>query len=173
MNEGFLNPEQIIKNIPLRSNMIACDFGCGSGGWAIPLAKELKDGTVYAIDILEDVLSVLNSKASSQNIVNIKTILGDIEKSPKVREDYFDLVLITNLLFQIEDKESILKSAKNILKKDGLMLVVDWKKDAPMGSKEGRMSVWEVKEMGEGIGLKVEKEFNAGNFHWGVIFKKI
>jgi len=173
MNEGFLNPEQIIKNIPLRSNMIACDFGCGSGGWAIPLAKELKDGTVYAIDILEDVLSVLNSKASTQNIVNIKTILGDIEKSPKVREDYFDLVLITNLLFQIEDKESILKSAKNILKKDGLMLVVDWKKDAPMGSKEGRMSVWEAKEMGEGLGLKVEKEFNAGNFHWGVIFKKI
>jgi ubiquinone/menaquinone biosynthesis C-methylase UbiE len=172
MNEGFLNPEQIINSIPLKSNMVACDFGCGSGGWVIPLAKKLEDGTVYAIDILEGSLSALSSKASNQNITNIKTILGDIESGPKVKEDYFDLVLVTNLLFQIEKKEQVLQSAMNILKNGGLLLVIDWKKDASMGSKEGRLSLLEAKEIGEKVGFKVEKEFNAGSFHWAIIFKK-
>lgn len=172
MNEGFLNPEQILKNIPLRSDMIACDFGCGSGGWTIPLAKKLKDGTVYAVDIIEDTLSILKSKASSQNILNIKTILGDVEKDPKVKEDYFDLVLITNLLFQLEDKLKILDSAKKNINQNGMILVIDWKKDAPIGTSSGRVSLEEVKKMGEGIQLKVVKEFEAGNFHWGIIFKK-
>ena len=173
MNEGFLNPDQIIKSIPLRSNMNACDLGCGSGGWVIPLAKILNEGTVYAVDILEEALSALNSKASSQGIINIKTIKGDIEGSLKLKEDYFDLVLMTNLLFQVDNKLVTLELAKRLINNNGIILIVDWKKDAPMGSKEGRISLSEIKEMGEKIGLKVEKEFIAGSFHWGIIFKKI
>ena len=173
MNEGFLNPDQIIKSIPLKSNMNACDLGCGSGGWVIPLARILKEGTVYAVDILEEALSALNSKTSSQGIINIKTIKGDVEGNLNLKEDYFDLVLMTNLLFQVDNKLAVLELAKRLIKNDGMIMVVDWKKDAPMGSKEGRISLSETKEIGEKIGLKVEKEFLAGGFHWGVIFKKI
>ncbi|MDD3386392.1 MAG: class I SAM-dependent methyltransferase [Candidatus Pacebacteria bacterium] len=172
MNEGFLNPEKIIRNIPLRSNMNACDLGCGSGGWVIPLAKILNEGTVYAVDILEEVLSALESKILSEGISNIKTIRGDVEGDLRIREEYFDLVLITNLLFQIDNKIKILELAKKLINTNGMILIVDWKKDAPMGSKEGRLNLSEVKEMGEKIGLKVESEFIAGSFHWGIIFKK-
>jgi len=173
MNEGFLNPQQILKNIPLKEDMIACDFGSGSGGWAIPLAKELKAGMVYAIDILEEAVSALNGKVSSLQLFNIKTIVGDIESGVKMKDDYFDLVLITNLLFQIDNKQFVLEEAKRVLKPDGMALIVDWKKEAPVGSKEGRVSLDDVVSIGEKAGFKKEKEIPSGNFHWGLLLRKI
>lgn len=173
MNEGFLNPQQILKNISLKEDMVACDFGCGSGGWVIPLAKELKSGMVYGVDILEDALSALNGKASAEKLFNVKTILGNMEKGVKMPDQYFDLVLMSNLLFQIDDKYGVLGEAKRVLKNNGLALIVDWEKDAPVGSKEGRVSIEEIKEMAKRVGFNPEKEFKAGNFHWGLIIRKI
>jgi len=173
MNEGFLNPQQILKNIPLKEDMIACDFGSGSGGWAIPLAQELKAGMVYAIDVLEDAISALNGKISSQQLFNIKTMLADVEKGIKIKNDYFDLVLMTNLLFQVENRDFVMQEAKRVLKPNGLVLIIDWKKDAPVGSKEGRLSIEEAVLLGEKDGFKKEKEISSGNFHWGLLLRKI
>ncbi|KUK49947.1 MAG: hypothetical protein XD75_0102 [Parcubacteria bacterium 33_209] len=173
MNGGFLNPNEIIKNVPLKSTMNACDLGCGSGGWVIPLAKQLKDGTVYAVDILEEALSALESKVSAQNLSNVKTVKGDIEGSVKLKEDYFDLVLMTNLLFQVEDKLKVIELAKRLINQNGMILIVDWRKDASVGSEEGRISLQDAKEMASNAGLKVEKEFIAGTFHWGLTLKKV
>ncbi|PIP24588.1 MAG: hypothetical protein COX33_01180, partial [Candidatus Nealsonbacteria bacterium CG23_combo_of_CG06-09_8_20_14_all_36_125] len=50
----FLNPSEVLKQLNLKKNMVAADFGSGSGGWAFPLAKKLEEGKVYAIDILEE-----------------------------------------------------------------------------------------------------------------------
>lgn len=173
MNEGFLNPQQILKNISLKEDMVACDFGSGSGGWAIPLAKELKSGMVYAIDILEEAVSALGSKASAAQIFNIKPTIGNVEKGVKMKDEYFDLVLMTNLLFQVDNKRFVLEEGKRVLKPQGIILIVDWKQEAPIGSKEGRVSLEEIKAIAGMIGLKAEKEFNAGNFHWGLILRKI
>jgi ubiquinone/menaquinone biosynthesis C-methylase UbiE len=173
MNEGFLNPQQILKNISLKEDMVACDFGCGSGGWVIPLAKELKGGMVYGVDILEDAISALNGKVSAEKIFNIKTIVGNVEKGIKMPDGYFDLILMTNLLFQVDDKFGVLQEGKRVLKNNGIVFIIDWEKDAPIGSKEGRVSLEEVKEMAERVGFNSEKEFKAGNFHWGLILRKI
>lgn len=173
MNEGFLNPQQILKNISLTESMVACDFGCGSGGWVIPLAKELKSGIVYGVDILEDAISALSGKASAEKLFNIKTIVGNVEKGIKMPDNYFDLVLMTNLLFQVDDKYGVLTEAKRVLKNNGIVLIVDWEIDAPIGSREGRVSAEEVKEMAKRVGFAEEKVFKAGNFHWGLILRKI
>ena len=173
MNEGFLNPQQILKNISLREDMVACDFGCGSGGWVIPLAKELKSGMVYGVDILEDAISALNGKALAEKLFNVKTMVGNVERGVKIPDEYFDLTLMTNLLFQIDDKYGVLSEAKRVLKSNGILLIVDWELEAPIGSKEGRISAEEAKEMAGRVGFSLEKEFKAGNFHWGLILKKI
>jgi ubiquinone/menaquinone biosynthesis C-methylase UbiE len=173
MNEGFLNPQQSLKNIPLREDMIACDFGSGSGGWVLPLAKELKAGVVYAIDVLESAISALNGKVSSSQLFNVKTMVGDVEKGVKIKDGYFDLILMTNFLFQIENKEFVFKEAQRVLKPNGMVLVIDWKKDAPVGSKEGRVSLEEIASIAERTGFKKGKEIPAGNFHWGLLLIKI
>ena len=170
--DGFLNPQEVLSELKIEGQMIAADFGSGSGGWAIPLAKRLKFGKVYAIDILEEPLSALKSKAEIQRVYNIETISSNVEKGVKIPDLSCDLVLLTNLLFQVEDKKRVLTEAKRVLKKEGKILVVDWFPQAPQGPKEGRISAKEVKEMAKDLNLKLEKEFQAGIFHYGLIFSK-
>jgi len=172
MDTGFLNPQEVLSELKIEGQMIAADFGSGSGGWAIPLAKRLKFGKVYAIDILEEPLSALKSKAEIQRVYNIETINSNVEKGVKIPDLSCDLVLLTNLLFQVEDKKRVLTEAKRVLKKEGKILVVDWFPQAPQGPKEGRISAKEVKEMAKDLNLKLEKEFQAGIFHYGLIFSK-
>ena len=98
--------------------MTAADFGSGSGGWVLPLAKILEDGKVYAIDILEEPLSALRSRAKTLKIENIETIKSDVEKTSKLSSGSCDLVLLTNLFFQVEKKEEVLEEAKKVLKEN-------------------------------------------------------
>jgi ubiquinone/menaquinone biosynthesis C-methylase UbiE len=170
--EGFLNPNEVLNQLKLSGEMIAADFGSGSGGWAIPLAKRLKFGKVYAIDILEEPLSALKNKAEIERVYNIETITSNVEKGVKLPDLSCDLVLVTNLLFQVEDKKRVLTEAKRILKKGGKILVVDWLLEAFQGPKEGRISPEKIKEMAKNLSLKLEEEFKAGIYHYGLIFTK-
>jgi ubiquinone/menaquinone biosynthesis C-methylase UbiE len=172
MKGDFLKPNEVLKKLKLKGDMIAADFGSGSGGWVIPLAEKLEDGKIYAIDILEEPLSVLRAKAKLAKISNIQTILADVEKKTEIFEESCDLVLITNLLFQSDDKKKVLEEAKRVLKKGGRVLVVDWKEDVSLGPEEGMVSPEEVKELALDLNLRIEKEFEAGPYHYGLIFTK-
>ena len=172
--EDFLSPEDVLNQLDLKEDMTAADFGSGSGGWAIPLAKRLKEGKVYAIDILEEPLSALKGKAELSNVSNIETIRADAEggKINQLEDNSLDLVLITNLLFQVEDKGGVLKEAKRNLKEGGMILVVDWKIEAPLGPKEGRISNKEIRKITKTLKLEFQKEIQAGNYHYALLFKK-
>jgi len=171
--EGFLNPEDVLKQLKLKKDMTAADFGSGSGGWAIPLAKKLEEGKVYAIDILEEPLSALRSKALLEKVFNIKLILADVEKDIDLPKESLDIILMTNLLFQVDDKKKVLEQGKKFLKKGGKILIVDWEQSALLGPKEGRVSSEEIKILASEIGLKLENEFPAGSQHYGLIFTKL
>lgn len=168
--EGFLNPTQVLKEISLREDMAAADFGCGSGNWVLPLAKTVEMGRIYAVDVLEEPLSALRAKAKAAKIDNILTVLADVEKGIKeIAERSLDLILMTNLLFECEDKKKILEDAKRFLKPRGRILVVDWKSEAPLGPKKGKISSSDLKEIALNLNLTIEKEFEAGPYHYGLI----
>ena len=169
---GFLNPQQVLKEIKLRKDMIAADFGCGSGSWVLPLAEKLEDGKIYAIDILEEPLSALQGKIKVRNLENIETVLADIEKNSKLEDEIADLVLMTDLLFEVDDVKTVLNEGKRILKKEGKILVVDWKKDVALGPEQGRVLPSEIRKIAKDLGLKPEKEFEAGTYHFALVLEK-
>lgn len=153
--------------------MTAADFGSGAGGWTIPLAKKLEEGRVFAVDIQEEPLSALESRAKIQGISNIRKIIANVEERiPGLTGFSCDLVLITDLLFQVDDKKGVFKEAKRILKPGGRILVVEWIPGVSLGPKEGAPSKEEVKEIAQKLGLLLEKEFKAGDYHYGLVFKK-
>jgi ubiquinone/menaquinone biosynthesis C-methylase UbiE len=172
--EEFLNPAEILKQLKLKEDMVAADFGCGSGGWVFPLARELEEGKVYAIDILEEPLSALKSRANTEKIFNIEIVQSDVERErgSRLKDSVCDVVLLTNLLFECDDKKTVLTEAKRVLRPGGKMLVVDWRKDNPLTAEVEFVSVDEIKRLGEEVGLKLEKEFEAGSYNWGLIFSK-
>ena len=170
--EGFLNPTKVLKQLKLKKNMVAADFGSGSGGWAIPLAKKLEEGKVYAIDILEEPLSALRSKAKLEKVFNIEPVKSDVEKISRLISESCDLVLMTNLLFEVENKKQVMEEGKRVLKNGGKILIVDWIKDNPLTKEIERVSFDEIKNIAQELDLKLEKEFEAGIYHLGLILVK-
>jgi ubiquinone/menaquinone biosynthesis C-methylase UbiE len=170
--KSFLSPEQILNQLEIESDDVAADFGCGSGSWILPLAQKVEDGMVFAVDILEEPLDALRAKADSQAISNVKIILSNVEKDVKIQDESCDLVLMTNLLFETEDKQAVMEQGKKVLKPGGKILVVDWKKQNSVVEEKDTISAEEVKKIAGNIGLKLEKEIDAGIYHYALIFEK-
>ncbi len=153
-------------------------LGCGPKGYfAFQAARIVGDkGVVYAVDILKEVLSSIESHAKSGGFNNVKTVWSNLEKygATNIPESSLDLVMLVNVLFEAGDISAMLKEAVRLVKSGGKILVIDWKNiGVPFGPKmDKRVNASEVAEYLEVFGLKVEKQFEAGKYHFGMIYKK-
>lgn len=171
----LLNPDKILSKLDLKAGMTVTDLGCGtSGHFVFPSARIVGEkGKVYAVDILKSALSSIDSKAKMQNFDNIETVWSDIEifGGAKIADDSCDAVYLIN----VHSKPAMIKESLRILKKGGKLLLVDWKASATdnLGpATVDRVSREEVKKRIEEFKLKLEEEFDAGKYHWGLIYKK-
>jgi len=170
---SFIDPKQILKQVGLKIDDVAVDFGSGSGGWALPLAKMLEQGKVIAVDIQEEPLSSLEAKAKIAGLKNIEKIRADVEEDQlSLDNSSVDLVLMTNLLFQVENKEAVFKEARRILKPKGKILIVDWKPGALMGPKTGALSQAEIIDQAKKGDFVLKDELDGGDYHFALIFEK-
>lgn len=172
---GFLQPEEILKQLNIRKGMQVADFGCGGGYFSIPLAKFTGEGIVYAFDVIEQALESVRSRARLQGLFNIETKRCNLEVlgSTGLADNSLDLVLLANILFQSSKKIDIIKEAKRILKKGGTMVIIDWQINQPMGPpKDLVISAEVIKKMLHDEVMSFEKEIPIDKYHWGMIFKK-
>ena len=173
---GFMNPDKIVGKLNIKSGMIVADFGCGAGYFTIPIAKIIKNsGKIYAIDVLNEALESVLSKAKLYDLLNVKTVRANIEVigGSKIESNSVDLVILANILFQCNDYDSVLGETKRILKKDGSVVIVDWiPKKVPLGPKyEHCLSEENIKKLAIKNGLKVVRKIDAGNQHYGMVLK--
>ncbi|MDP3996524.1 MAG: methyltransferase domain-containing protein [bacterium] len=174
----FSEPQHNIELLELDAGMKVADLGSGSGFYSMSAASAVKQGgMVYAVDIQKDLLEKLKRGAQSKRLSNIEVVWGDIEKlgGTRLRDELVDAVLVCNILFQVEDKKSLVLEAKRILKKGGKVLVVDW-----TGSFEGtgphQSHVFpkeSAKELFESAGFHFERDIPAGENHYGLVFRKL
>lgn len=155
--------------------MVAAEFGCGSGGFVIPLARRMARGLVYAIDIQEAPLSALRSRTQLERIINVKFIKGDLEmeKGSGIIDNGCDLVVMANVLFQVKNKEVFLQEAKRVIRPSGHLLFIDWKVNGPQGPVIGRIDQEEIKTMVAKLGFKFIKDIDGGEYHYGILFQKV
>ena len=173
--QSFLNPEDILDQLDLKPNMVAAEFGCGSGNFVIALAKRLNEGLVYGLDILKEPLSSLKGRAVLEKITNIQLICCNLEKprGSTLSNSSLDLILIPNVFFQAEEKEAVMEEAQRVLKDNGKLVVIEWLPNAIQGPSEGRISAEEMENIAKKFNFEKEKEINAGKYHYGLVFKKL
>ncbi|MFC1644421.1 class I SAM-dependent methyltransferase [Patescibacteria group bacterium] len=173
----FVDPMEILGHVELTKGQVVADFGCGPGFFTIPVAELVGgEGHVYALDVLEEVLTSVNSQAKTKGIYNITTKRANIEKDGGSGLDsgMADVVIVKNVLFQNNDKEIILREAFRVLKDDGKVLIMEWNKSNLMFGPEAelRVDIEDVKSMLEKIGFVVDESFDAGDFHYVVVASK-
>lgn len=174
---GFLNPADIVKEFKIKKDSIIADFGCGAGYFSIPLARETgPEGKVYAIDIRKEALESVRSMSAAERLRNIVIVWGDLEEAggSKLPDEFCDSLILANILYLSSRKELIMKEALRVLKKEGRVFIVDWRKEAPtVGPQEGyRLTQEEARQLADGAGLKFLREIDVGKYHFGQMYEK-
>ena len=168
----FISPVQIIENLALRKGDTVADFGCGSGAYVFAASKMVGDrGRVYAIETHRDILEKINREAEKMNIINIDTLLTDIEDKVQIESLSCDAVIISNVLSEINNIDKVLEEVKRILKPNGYILIVDWKDTEHILSKK-RSNILPEEKITAILAknhFSIKKHFPAGKFHYAFI----
>lgn len=125
---GAVDPNLIIAELPLRPNQTIADIGSGPGYFAVPLAKYLFDGKVYAVDIQQGMLDIVEKEAEKVHVDNVETVLSKETKIP-LDDASIDIALLSNVLHEATSPMRLLREAARIVKKGGWIAIMEWRKE--------------------------------------------
>lgn len=172
----FLNPEDLLRAIPVEPRMTVADFGCGNGHYSTAAGVLVgRKGQVFAIDIVEDRLSQTLTLAKMVGLNNLSTRQCDLEKigGCPLPDSSCDLVIVSSLLHQVGERDNVMREAYRILKTGGKVLIVEWKPEAQFGPESNsRISESEMRKFLEKFGLRPVKNLDAGSFHYALLYSK-
>ena len=169
----FISPAKVLTDLGLKSGMNVIDYACGAGHWSAYAAKIVAPGgKVLAIENNIDMLNLVRSKAELQGITNIDVEEIELEKGISKKAKPADIVIVSNILHLIKDKQLFVNKATKMVKKDGKLLFIDWvpRKTLFGPPVEMRVSEEGVMELFEKAGLHFACTVMAGVDHFGLIF---
>lgn len=172
----FLSPQHVLGQVGLAPGMAVADFGSGTGDFVLIASKIVGvDGQVTAIDVQESAISSVRSRARIAGLLNIMPVRANLEvpHASTLADNSQDVILLTNILFQNQKKDEIIKEAYRTLKPGGIVMFVDWQKEAALGpARDSRMDKEDVVKLFASDGFALMKEIEAGAYHFGILFSK-
>ena len=159
------NVSKLIQNMGIRPNDTIADIGAGSGYHAFRMAPLANKGMVYAVDIQTEMLMAIENSKETNNIKNIKTILGG-EKSVYLAKNSVDKILMVDVYHEFSFPIEMIKSITIALKPKGELFLIEYRGEDPNVPIKRIHKMTEkqaVKEM-EAAGFKLK--INIDNLPW-------
>ncbi len=128
------NPQRLI-DIPLdyiwgKLNIakpdVCVEIGAGTAFFDIAVLQKHETSTIYACDLSEVMIEWMKENVFPKypNIIPVKTE----EYTVPLEDGIADLVFMINLHHELDNPSLTIKEAKRILKPNGKIFIVDWKK---------------------------------------------
>jgi len=116
----FLPRKNILEEVGIKSGFQVLDYGCGPGGYIVPLVKLVgESGKVYALDIHPLAIQKVQNIASKKQLANVETILSDCQTG--LPDNSLDVVLLYDIFHHLSDPDVVLKELHRVLKPDGIL----------------------------------------------------
>ena len=151
----------LVRLLKLKPGQSVADIGSGTGVITKLMAEQLgPEGTVYAVDIQQEMLDLLLKKMKKFDLHNIKPILGK-EDSPELPENTLDLAIMVDVYHEFNFPYEMILSLSKSMKPGGRIVFVEYRKEDP------DVPIKLVHKMSE---AQVKKEMAAPEF--GLKFKE-
>ncbi len=170
-----LRPEETLLKIGLKDCDVVCDIGCGSGVFTIPAAK-ITSNTVYGIEISDQMVNIINSKIEQEGLKNIEIQKNNNTNKYNISNNSVDYVLLVTVFHEIEEKYSLLDEIKRIMKKNGLLIIIEFhdKKTAMGPPVDHRIGKKEVLSICQSNDFIEKRTFDLGeNFYCMILNSNI
>jgi SAM-dependent methyltransferase len=156
---------KLISNMAIKPTDNIADIGAGSGYHVFKIAPKAEKGTVYAVDIQQEMLNAMQTRPDFKKFKNIKTVLSG-EQTVNLPENSIDKVLMVDVYHEFSFPYEMVLSIKKALRKDGKIYLIEYRgEDAtvPIKSVHKMTESQAVKEL-KAAGFKLEK--NIINLPW-------
>jgi len=174
----LIDATKLLTEGQIMQGMKVADLGCGTTGHFVFPAAEMvgKEGLVYAVDIQKGALEAIESRKRLEGIDNVEGVWSDIEryKATRIADGTVDLVLLVNNLFLAHEKNDLAREIMRLMAPGGRLVIADWKvTQAPFGPPaKDRIPPDEAKKIFTNAGFTLVSEFEAGKYHYGLVFQK-
>lgn len=113
--------EEIDKWLGEKINNNAMEFGCGTGLITFNLKNKFKD--IMMVDNSAGMIEEVNKKIKNQNVNNIRTWCGDIDKIDD--KNKYDVIYTSMTLHHIVNISKVLEKLHSLLSLEGELYIVD------------------------------------------------
>lgn len=166
---SYLDAKGILRGFGIGPGMRIADVGAGTGFFALPAAELVGPrGHVYAADLAPAMLGDLQTKIADKRVPNVTAVRSSEDRIP-LGDRSIDFAFLACVLHELDGPGTLLE-CRRILKPQGRLGVVDWKKeDMEYGPpKEHRLDEAQAKAILEDAGLHPTRSFEAGPYHYAI-----
>ncbi len=113
-----------LMNFP--PDAVVADIGAGTGYYSFKIAEKVKKGKVYAVEIQDRFIEILNERITSRNIRNVEVIKGGTQ-SPNLPVNAIDFALMVDVYHELEHPQEMLQAIKMSLKPGGKLILMEYR----------------------------------------------
>jgi len=153
------DPDRAVDVLKIEKGATVADVGAGSGYMTVKLSKKVgPQGKVYANDIQQGMLDLLNKRLTKAKITNVSLVLGT-QDDPRLPPEALDLVLMVDVYHELSQPQVMLQKVRASLKPGGRLVLLEYRKEDPSIpiKPEHKMSVADAKLEVEAEGFKLTK----------------
>lgn len=172
----LINTDILKQMLPVRQGAVILDLACGKGLYSLFLSRlSGPSGLIYAVDLWEDGLRMLEEEALTKEVATIAAIKADATKEIDIEAYSIDLCLMATVLHDFKEMnaaQTVLKQVLNLLKPGGCLAVIEFKKmDGPPGPPAHiRLTQEETEELVTGLGFKKITTADIGDYNYLITF---
>ena len=152
-------PDEALDIIGIKKGTVVADIGAGSGYMTIRMARRVgANGIVYANDIQQPMLDLLDKRLKKGKIANVRPILGTPD-DPKLPPESIEMALLVDVYHEFSQPQAMLRHLHDALKAGGRLVLLEYRKEDPAIPirPDHKMSVAEAKIEVEAEGYTLSK----------------
>lgn len=124
-------PDLAVRLLRVQRGSTIADIGAGSGYFTVRLARAVGgSGRVYATDIQQGMLDLLQQNVARAKLANVVPVLGTVD-DPKLPAESIDLAIMVDVYHEFSQPQRMLQRIRESLKPGGRLVLLEYRAEDP------------------------------------------